>query len=308
VNRFAMRALGTTAVLATTEPSGLPAARRLLVCGLRAFDLACSRFRHDSELAALNRAGGEPTAVGELLWDALAVALRAAEVTDGIVDPTVGRTLRLAGYDRTFVRVKLRDGRLVEPTYERGGRWRELELDHERRTVRLPKDAELDLGATAKALAADCIAAAAADVAGCGVLVSLGGDVALAGEPPSSGWPLRLADDHTAALDSAGPIVAISAGGLATSSTAMRRWQTAAGEHHHVVDPRTGRPADTPWRTVTVAARTCVDANTASTAALVLGERAVEWLETCRLPARLVRGDGSLVHTCSWPREPAVAA
>jgi thiamine biosynthesis lipoprotein len=308
VTRFTLRALGTTAVLVTAEPSALPVARRLFVCSLRAFDLACSRFRDDSELVALNRAGGEPVEVGDLLWDALSVALRAAEATGGILDPTVGRTLRLAGYDRTFVRIRMRDGRLLEPSYEPGGHWREVELDEARRTVRVPRGVELDLGATAKALAADSIAAAAADVGQCGVLVSLGGDVAVAGEPPAGGWAVRIADDHAAPLDSPGPILAISAGGLATSSIAGRRWQTAAGEHHHVVDPRTGRPAETPWRTVTVAARSCVDANTASTAAIVLGERAVDWLEACRLPARLVRRSGSVEHTRAWPIEPAVAA
>ena len=305
---LSLRALGTRAVLATGDPAALPAARALLVCGLRAFDLACSRFRDDSELAALNRAAGRSVPVGELLWDALVVAIQAAEATDGLVDPTVGRSLRLAGYDRTFMRVALRDGRLVRPSFEPAARWRELELDEERRAVRVPPGIELDLGATAKALAADGLAAAAVALTGDGVLVSLGGDVSVAGEPPGDGWSIRIADDHAASLDAPGPTIAVTGGGVATSGVAVRRWQTVAGELHHIVDPRTGAPADAVWRTVTVAARTCVEANTASTAAVVLGADAPAWLEARRLPARLVRADGAVVRVSGWPPDAVEAA
>jgi thiamine biosynthesis lipoprotein len=297
------RALGTRAVVATADPDALPLARALLVVGLRAFDLACSRFRADSELAALNRAAGRPVEVGELLWDAISVAVRAAEETDGLVDPTVGRSLRLAGYDRPFARVSLRDGRLVRPEFERPAGWRELDLDAGRRAVRVPAGVELDLGATAKALAADALAGAAAAVTATGVLVSLGGDVAVAGEAPGAGWAIRLADDHAAPLDVPGPIVAVTRGGLATSGVAVRRWQTVAGELHHIVDPRTGRPADAVWRTATVAARSCVEANAASTAAVILGADAPAWLEARCLPARLVHADGAVVRVAGWPPE-----
>ena len=109
-----------------------------------------------------------------------------------------------------------------------------------------------------------------ARAAGCGALVSLGGDISVAGAAPPGGWAIRLADHHFAARRR--PAIAITSGGLATSSTTARRWRTASGELHHVVDP-TPRACRTPWRTVTVAAATCVDANTASTAALVLRER-----------------------------------
>jgi thiamine biosynthesis lipoprotein len=304
---ISLRALGTTAVLATTDPVSLPAARGLLVCGLRAFDLACSRFREDSELTGLNRAAGRPLAVCELLWEALQVALRAAELTGGLVDPTVGRTLRLAGYDRTFRLVLQADG-LVRPSFASAERWREIELDDDHRTVRLPPGVELDLGATAKALAADSIAAAAGDLIGAGVLVSLGGDVAVAGEAPPGGWTVRIADDHAAPLDTPGPTVALTGGGLASSGTGVRRWPTRAGVLHHIVDPRTGRPANTPWQTVTVAARSCIDANAASTAAVVLGDDAPAWLEARRLPARLAAVDGSVVRVSGWPADASEAA
>jgi len=97
--------------------------------------------------------------------------------------------------------------------------------------------------------------------------------------------------------------VSVSAGGLATSSTTVRRWRAGGREHHHIVDPRDGQAAEEVWRTVSVAAGTCVDANTASTAAIVRGRAAVRWLESAGLPARLVARDGAVTRTAGWPEE-----
>ena len=297
-------ALGTTAFVAVTEPARLGRARAAVEAELARVDLACSRFRPDSELSRAHTAGGA-VRVGPLLLEALRIALDAAAATDGLVDPTVGRTLRLAGYDRTFRLVAARDGDSFEARFERVAGWRAVELDPESSMLRLPPGVELDLGATAKGLAADRAACAAEAAAGCGVLVSLGGDVSIAGDPPAEGWPVLVADDHAAPLDGGGPTVALTGGGLATSSTTVRRWRAGDAELHHVIDPRTGCPAVTPWRTVTVAAATCVDANTASTAALVLGEDGPSWLEERRLPARLVACDGARTCVAGWPREAA---
>jgi thiamine biosynthesis lipoprotein len=296
-------ALGTTAVIAVVDPQALGSARTALEHELAAVDRACSRFREDSELAAVNRAAGRRVQVGALLFEAVAVAVRAAGATGGLVDPTVGRTLRLAGYDRTFRLVARRDGGSFEARFEAAAGWACVELDPVESTVRVPPGVELDLGATAKALAADRGALAAHAAAGCSVLVSLGGDLALAGPPPRDGWPVRIADDHAAGLDGSGPTVALSAGGLATSGTAVRRWRAGDAELHHVVDPRSGRPAETPWRTVSVAAASCVDANTASTAAIVLGADAPDWLEARRLPSRLVARDGASLCVAGWPED-----
>lgn len=297
-------ALGTTALVAVAEPRALDRARRVLGAELAAVDEACSRFRHDSELTRLNSAGGAAVAVGPRLFEAVQTALDVAAVTGGLVDPTVGTALRLAGYDRTFAELRLRNGALVHASFAPVAGWRSVTLDCRRRTIRLPPGVELDLGATAKALAADRAAAAAAEATRAGVLVSLGGDVAVAGEPPQDGWPVRIADDHAAPLDGPGPAVAIVAGGLASSGTHVRRWTTAGGELHHVIDPRTARPAETPWRTVTVAAASCVQANAASTAAIVLGESASAWLAETGLPARLAAEDGTVATVNGWPAEP----
>jgi thiamine biosynthesis lipoprotein len=297
-------ALGTTAVVVVVDPSGLDAARAAVEDELAAIDAACSRFRDDSELARVNASAGRTVHVGRLLLEALRVALRASDATDGIVSPTLGRPLRLAGYDRDFRLVAHRDADGFEARFEALAPQR-VELDEERATVRISPGVELDLGATAKALAADRSVRAAHESAGCGVLVSLGGDVAVVGDAPPDGWSVRIADDHAAALDGAGPVVALFGGGLASSGTTVRRWRSADAELHHIVDPRTGRPAGTPWRTVSVAAASCVDANVASIAAVVLGDAAPAWLAERRLPARLVARDGGAVCIAGWPEDAA---
>jgi FAD:protein FMN transferase len=291
-------ALGTSATLCVAHGERLDAGLAELERELIEIDASCSRFRPDSELVALNAAAGEPFSASERLVEAIEAALRGATMTGGLVDPTVGRSLRVAGYDRSFelVRVRTRAARFAAVAG-----WGQIELDPERRVVRIPRGVELDLGATAKALAADRAAAAAAEAAGCGVLVSLGGDIAVAGKTPGGGWPIHVADDHAAPLDSPGPTVAIGSGGLASSGTTVRRWRAGATVLHHIVDPRTGRPAASPWRTVTVAAVSCVDANVASTAAIVLGDEAPGWLERLGLPARLVSQVGAVVHVAGWP-------
>jgi thiamine biosynthesis lipoprotein len=299
-----LRALGTTATAAVAEPDALLGARAVLVRELRALDLACSRFRVDSELQALNAsAGGPPRIVGELLWDAVVAALEMARRTDGLVDPTIGRAMRLAGYDRTFSRLEPRGGSSVVTSFVPGRRWREIELDPGRGSVKLPASVELDLGASAKALGADRIAAEIHRSTGAGALVSLGGDVAVSGPAPKGGWIVGIADDHRTPPGQAEARVSVRAGGIASSGVRVRRWRTASGEMHHILDPRTGRPARGPWSTVTVAAATCLDANAASTAAIVLGPDAPGWLDDRGLPARLTRLDGAALVVAGWPEE-----
>jgi thiamine biosynthesis lipoprotein len=283
----------------------LPEARAALDRELALVDAACSRFRHDSELVRVNAAAGRQIAISAYLTEALRAALRAAALTAGLVDPTVGSSLRLAGYDATFALVRGRDGATFRPRFEPAVGWESIELDGQHRTVRTPARVELDLGATAKALAADRIARSAGRASGTGVLVSLGGDVAVDGPVPDGGWPIRVADDHAADPDEPGPAVALSSGGLATSGTTVRRWLAGEVSLHHLVDPRTGRPAETPWRTVTVAGSSCVDANIASTAAVILGEDAPAWLASRGLPARLVREAGEVTYVGGWPEDDA---
>ena len=297
-------ALGTFATLLVTDPDALIPAHDVLATELAAVDVACSRFRRDSELRRVSRAGGRPVRVSRLFAEALATALDAAELTGGDVDPTCGQSLVRLGYDRDFAAVRRHTGPLRQPPMPAGG-WRRVELDRDRLTVRVPAGILLDLGATAKALAADRAAAAIEALTRCGVLVNLGGDLRVAGNPPAGGWRVGIADDadFDASTASVRPrqVVMIGDGGLATSSTLGRAWRRGRAELHHIVDPATGRPARTCWRTVSVAAASCAGANIAATAAILRGERAVHWLEGLHLPARLVRHDGTVVTTAGWP-------
>ena len=308
-------ALGTTVVLRVLDPLWLPRASAILTRELDALDRACSRFRADSDLSRVNaHAGGRPVWVAPLLIEALLVALRAAELTDGDVDPTVGAALVFAGYDRDWRLLESapadpgessakRDSRPAPPVVSvqlRNG-YTTIELNPLFGTVRVPRGIVLDLGATAKAWAADRAARAVHEACGCGVLVSLGGDLAIAGATPAGGWRIHVTDDHRAGPLAPGQTVSIDSGGLATSSTAVRRWRHDGATAHHLIDPAAGVPVRGPWRTVSVAAGTCADANTAATAALVRQDRAPAWLEQLGLPARLVAHDGEVLRLAGWP-------
>jgi thiamine biosynthesis lipoprotein len=294
------RALGTTVVVAVTEVRARAGAIDILAEELDAIDLACSRFRADSELARVNAAPGVWADVSPLFLAALEVALDAARSTDGIVDPTIGRALRLLGYDRDFASVAA-DGAPLRVLVERTAGWRAVDVDHLRSRVRVPRGVELDLGATAKAFVADRAARRIAHETDAGVIVDLGGDCALAGPAPTGGWAIHVADRHDAPATAPGPTIALAEGGLATSGTTARNWTRGGRVLHHVVDPATGWSAETVWRTVSAVGATCVAANVATTAAIVLGPRAPEWLTGRGLPARLVAVDGEIVTLGGWP-------
>ncbi len=308
-----LEAFGGVAVIAVTERVALSRAVDTVSRVVAEFDRACSRFRPDSELSAVNAAAGSVVRVGPILLDAVGAALRAARLTGGDVDPTVGEALIALGYDRDFDELSSGVGTASgasRPIAAIPG-WRTVVLDPDASTIRVAPGVSLDLGATAKALAADRAADLAHVEAGCGVLVSFSGDLAVAGPAPEDGWRVRVTDDHRAGVDAPGQWISLRSGGLATSSTFVRRWRTASGEKHHLVDPTTGQPADSVWRTASVTAASCLDANIASTAAIVRGAEAADWLEALGLPSRLVGVDGSVRHLVGWPSEgddlPAVA-
>lgn len=263
-------------------------------------DAVASRFRPDSALSRANRSAGRPVPVPRLLVDLVCAALQAAEQTGGAVDPTLGRQLCLAGYDRDIRRVPLTGPPATD--VPQPGNWRAVRVDREAGLLTVPRGTALDLGATAKAYVADHAAQALSRRYGTAVLVELGGDVAVAGNRPD-GWCLRVAE--RAGED--GQLVLLRHGGLTTSTTTVRRWWRGGRPMHHILDPRTGRPADGPWRTASVYAPCALAANTASTAALVLGADAVDWLAERHLSARLVDRDGRVTVIGSWPRPLAVS-
>ena len=294
------QALGGSVRVIVTRPEDLLTAKSAVDQVLRAIDLAASRFRDDSEVTRLNAMQGREMRVSPLLAKLLASALRGALISGGAVDPTVGSAVKLAGYDTDFVQVPP-DGSPITLTVSRIPGWQAIRFDEASRIVRVPAGVEVDLGATAKALASDLAAAAAFEAIGSGVLVSLGGDIAVAGSPPPEGWLIQTSEDSGTPITPGEETISIRSGGIATSSTTIRKWTRGGVVLHHIIDPATGLPTNGPWRTATVVAATCVDANIASTAAIVMGAKAVAWLESNRLPARLVDREGPVHRTSGWP-------
>jgi len=297
--RAEWRALGSTAVLCTTDSRSIASARRAVEHTLATIDRSCNRFDPASELARVNALSGRRLRVSAMLGHALGVALRAAAATAGAVDPTVGGCLEAAGYDRDFASVRSGPS---PATFVPAPGWQCVEFDEQDLTVRVPSGVKLDLGSTGKALAVDLAARSAAQAAGCGVLFSLGGDLAVTGPPPPGGWPVHVTDDHGAGASAPGQTVAVESGALATSSTLVRRWRRRDAVHH-IVDPLTGAPAAEVWCTVSVAARSCVEANAHATAAIVRGAKAADRLAALQLPARLRPPRGRVRHLGGWPAD-----
>ena len=296
------QALGTSARVAVWPLEHAGRACAAVDDVLAALDRQASRFRQDSELCWLHRAGGGLFMLSDGLAEAVGVALAAARWTGGRADPTVGDALVSLGYDRDFAAIdQLRRDLPGAPVPAPG--WRLVELDGP--VLRLPAGVRLDLGATAKALGSDRAVRAAMSASGQagGALVSLGGDIAVAGTPPRDGWPVTVADSPDPAASPRAQLVRLPRGAVATSSVTCRRWRRAGHTLHHIVDPRTGLPADGPWRTVSAVAATCADANAATTAAIVAGHEAEGWLAAAGLPARLVASDGAVRYLGGWPAE-----
>jgi thiamine biosynthesis lipoprotein len=299
-------ALGTEAVVAVSDSDALPTAMAITRAEVAACDAACSRFRDDSDLSRLNAGAGRYVDVSSRLIDDLEAALWAARLTDGLIDPSVGQALVNLGYDRDFTSLPTTgSNRPTMITFTPVPGWTTISVDRANRRARVPAGVRVDLGSTAKARSADLAARAAAEATGVGVLVSLGGDVSVAGPAPAEGWSIRVTDNARSPLDAPGQMIAIETGGVATSGTAARSWRRAGRDLHHLIDPRTGLPAPVVWRTVTVAAGSCLDANVASTAAVILGSRAPDWLSGHDLAARLVRADGDVVRVGGWPPDVA---
>jgi thiamine biosynthesis lipoprotein len=292
-------ALGTTARVVVWPPHELPRALDAVDRQLAALDQQASRFREDSEISQVNSSESHTFFLSEGLADLLATALAAAELTAGLVDPTVGGALIAMGYDRDFSSVR-KDLSVAAAVGTPAPGWAAVELDG--RLLRRPAGMVLDLGATAKGVGSDRSAHAARNAMdGGGVLVSLGGDLAVAGQSPQDGWPILVAEDPLGEQGPSGHVVRFHRGGVATSSVVCRRWRRGDRTLHHIIDPRTGEPARAHWRTATVAAPTCAHANAASTALIVGGEDALDVVTAAGLQARLIGHDGSVRLIGSWP-------
>ena len=296
------RAIGTTIQVVVGDAEVLDYATELVRAQIEALDRAGSRFRDDSELTQLNAAGGRPLRVSWLFLVCLEEALEAAEMTNGMVVPTLGHSIELRGFDRDFVEGPL-DGPGRGVRYQRVPGWRRIRVDRSARTVTLPPGVQIDLGATAVAGCADRTARTVAATTRTGVLVNIGGDLAVAGPPPPDGWVVRVADRHDAPSGTPGVNVAVRHGGMATSGAAARRWSRGGLTMHHLIDPATGGPKASYWKTVSVAADSCLEASIASTASVILGPRAPQWLDERGHAARLVPEWGRPVRVGGWPSD-----
>lgn len=316
------------ASVTVTDAEVLAEAEGIVRDVVAAVDAACSRFRADSELMSLQPFMAQGVTVSPMFRLLLQRALDAAAMTGGDVDPTLGADLAALGHGpdqhgtpglrtvpvpvQALANVAARtpapsSSALPEASPEapapRTPGWTRLGL--ESATLTLPAELRLDLGATAKAVAADLAAAEVHQRLGCGVLVGLGGDLASAGEAPSVGggprqWQVLVQDLPD---DPAQQISLASGFALATSSTQKRRWKHQGTDVHHILDPRFGLPAEPVWRSVTVAAPTCLEANAYSTAGIVRGHAAMDWFRAEGIVARLVDRRGRIVSTGGWPAE-----
>lgn len=236
-------------------------------------DRMFSRFRPDSELSRVNRARASVVAVSPAFAEMVAWALRAAATTDGLVDPTLGEAIEAAGYDRDFDDLRPDPAPAGEGV---PGRWPAVRVT--RGWLSRPHGLKLDLNGVVKGRTVDD---ALALIAGPG-FVSAGGDVA-ASRPVDVALPGEGA-------------VRLVHGGLATSGTARRRWRRAGSWQHHLIDPRSGRSAESPWIEVTVSAGTCLRADVAAKAASLLGDTGPAWLDESGLPGRFLGADGIVAN------------
>jgi FAD:protein FMN transferase len=262
------RAIGTTATVVVQDADAADEAEQILAAELEAIDLACSRFREDSELQIVHANAGRPVEVSELLFEALSVALHAAERTGGAVDPTIGNAIAALGYDADLEVVQARPPAPPGALGPVAG-YLHVQLHPGTRSVRIPRGVRLDLGSTAKALAADRAAALIARSIGSGTLVSLGGDVAVAGQAPADGWAVGIARESSTPAGLVDQVVAITHGGLASSATSVRSWTAGDRQVHHIVDSRTGDSVSPHWVLVSATGACCVEANIVTTAAVV---------------------------------------
>ena len=298
-----MRAWSCTVRLVVDDSRALAPAATDLEALLDRIDRMASRFRADSALSVANANAGRPVPIPHLLADLVKASLDAAAQTDGAVDPTVGLAMHRIGYDCDIADLPAQGPAISACPQARG--WQDVRLHREAGFLIVPPGTALDLGATAKSYTADFAARTLSRRYGTAVLVELGGDIAVAGDR-AGGWPVRVAER----ADGPGQVVVLWHGGLTTSTTTVRHWERGGLNVHHIIDPRTGAPAHGPWRTASVYAPTALAANVASTAAIVLGENAVEWLTSRNFAARLVGADGQVHTTAGWPghAEMAVAS
>jgi FAD:protein FMN transferase len=291
MQRLEFKAMGCHMLALVDSPNPIEPLNQVPVW-FEAWEQALSRFRAESELNQLNRNAGHPMQTSPVLWEAIQASLQAARQSDGIVTPTLLAALESAGYDRTFE--SIRPGASAQrPGWTLVGDWRAIECEESTRSVWIPPGMRLDLGGIAKGWAADQ-AVRRLEIYGA-ALVDAGGDLAVSG-PLSNGdrWPIGVADPSEPERNL--ELLLIGQGGVATSGRDYRRWQRNGVWQHHIIDPRTGEPAETDVITATVIAPTAIQAEAAAKRVFILGGRSgLDWLEGQSTMAGLIVLEGGYV-------------
>ncbi len=287
--------MGTTISLLLPESQvalGVQIVRSLF----REWEQALSRFLPESELSQLNRQAGTPVVVSDLLYIVLTTALTAAQATEGVYDPALLEQLVQLGYDRTFDDLPAVRFDPIIPG-EPGGRWRGIKVDPIRRCVTLPTGIKLDFGGIAKGMAVDAALEQLRQNGISSALVNAGGDLACLGLPSEAGqWPVAVPGQEQVW------IIPLRHGAIATSGIARRHWWQGQTLRHHLLDPRTGLPAQSDLWSVTVVADRCEQAEVVAKAAFILGSKqGADFLRRHRIAGLLVHEDGTWETVEPWP-------
>jgi FAD:protein FMN transferase len=267
------QAMGCRILVAGADSAEFAAVQQLFADRERTF----SRFVTTSELSLVNRAAGRPVVVSTPFARALDCALWAADETDGLVDPTIGAALAAAGYDRDFPDIDADD--TPAPAGPVAG-WRSLRQAG--RLVHAPAVVSLDLNGVVKAMAVDDALSLIADDG----WVSAGGDLATRG-----GVDVALPG---------GGAIRVASGAIATSGSTRRAWYRAGRRAHHLIDPRSGLPSDSPWTQVSACGANCLHADVAARAAFLLGDEGPDWLDERGVAGRFVDAGGAVVVNGTW--------
>ncbi len=289
-------ALGTEIAIAVTDVTQLSAMLEHTRTCIDEIDETFSRFRPDSELERLHRAGAGTHDVSPLFSELVELALLAARSTDGLFDPTVRDAVEAAGYDRSIDLIE-RDGPGQPRESAPAGQWTQIEVDRNRGTVSMPPGVRLDFGGIGKGFAVDYTLRRILGI-DCGVMLSAGGDLAVTGPGPFGGWPCGVS---LTLQDPIEETVLLQRGAIASSGLGRRQWERDGRKFHHLIDPQTGEPAASPWSLVTVVAGSCVAADVAAKVAWLKGITGPSWIESIGLAGRFRDRDDKITTTTLWP-------
>jgi len=304
---YEFRAMNS-AILMGAEGQGTEAGFEAARSFIEAAEERFSRFRETSELSHLNRSAGQWTSVSPDLFEVLDLSLTYYRATGGLFDPSILPDLQRAGYTRSMdeLRVYGADPVPADRLPSRAPAFDSLRLDHARSRVFLPQGMQIDLGGIAKGWIAER-AAEVLSAYSTACAVSAGGDMFMIGHPQGqAGWDVALEDPR----DPANDIITlwIDQGAVVTSSVAKRTWRQGNQLRHHLIDPRSGQPAQTPWLSVTVLAPHAALAETFAKAILIGGPRAADRLtrENTAIKFLAVDADGQLWNSAHH-KEPVYA-